>query len=251
MDPSAIPIIDHPVLRVEGGIVCAGDLHIGIETEYANKGVHIPSQTHVMEHELIDLGSCGKRLVLLGDIKHQVPGSSRQELTEIPGFLTRLADAFEGVDLVKGNHDGGIKKFLPGGVIIHPPTGFTLGDVGFAHGHTWPSKEVMSRRLLIVAHNHPAIMFKDGLGKVTTERCWLRCRFRDDAVTGYMELPEELIVIPALNRSIGGFPVNIEGGRLLGPLFSRNLVELETAGVYLVDGIHLGQLGDLMIQRSK
>ncbi|RAX28997.1 UNVERIFIED_CONTAM: phosphoesterase, partial [Escherichia coli] len=43
-------------------------------------------------------------------------------------------------------------------------------------------------------------------------------------------------MIPAFNRSLGGGPVNLEGPRMLGPLLSNELVDLENGQVYLMDG---------------
>ncbi|MFP4171181.1 MAG: metallophosphoesterase [Methanomassiliicoccales archaeon] len=252
MRVSAFPVIDRPLLRVDGReeMLVAGDLHVGIEAEYAERGVHLPSQTFRMERELSEFAG-ERRLILLGDIKHQVPGSSPQEHAELPRTLRSLAREFKGVDVVKGNHDAGLEEFLPGGIKVHPSQGFSVGEVGFIHGHTWPSDEVMSRPLLVMAHNHPAIAFKDGLGRVTTEPCWLRCVTTPEASRRYLEVPEEVIVVPALNRSIGGSPVNQVDRRLLGPLFSNGLIDLENAQAYLLDGIHLGRVKHLMVQRSK
>jgi len=246
----AIPVIDLPILRMEG-ILCAGDLHIGIEADYSDKGVHVQSQTHRMENDIMGSRDGENTLVLLGDIKHMVPGSSRQERSEVPRFLMRMTDEFDRVIVTRGNHDGGIEEFLPAnGVEIAPATGLKLNDIGFIHGHTWPSREVMSSPLLIMAHVHPAMMFKDNLGRTTSEPCWLRCPFNGPD-RRYLEVPEEVIVVPALNRSMGGSPVNLEGKKPLGPLLKSGLVDLEAGGVYLLDGIFLGNLGDLRIQRSK
>jgi hypothetical protein len=251
---SVSPIPDHPALRIETGkaiILCSGDLHIGLEHEMRSKGVIIPSQTERMEEELLSLAEGCDRLILLGDVKHQVPGTSEQEHSELPRFFHRLSKAFREIDIARGNHDVGIEDICFRGVHIHPATGFTVGDVGFVHGHIWPSNEVMSRRTLVMAHNHPAIMFRDGVGHVTTERCWLRCHFREEAHGRYPELPEEVIVVPALNRSLQGSPVNLEGGKQIGPLFGKGMIDLEGAQVYLLDGIHLGSVKSLVVKKPK
>lgn len=251
--PEISPLVDRPVLRIETGrrLLCAGDLHIGVEAEMASRGVHIPSQTHRMEEELISIRDEGDILILLGDIKHQVPLGSPQEHMEIPRFMRRVAACFISVHIVRGNHDGGLEELLPRGVMIHPSSGLSMNGIGFVHGHTWPSKATMSNRVLVMAHNHPALLFIDGLGRTSIERCWLRCRFNDVAKEFYPCVPEELIVVPALNRGITGSPVNERGGKLLGPVFSRDLVDVDNARVYLVDGIYLGRLRDLRVQRSK
>ncbi len=247
------PVTDHPVLELSNSsrILCAGDLHIGIEEELKAKGVHVPSQTFRMERELMALESGFDGLVLLGDVKHQIPGSTRQEYAEIPRFFSAMKRVFKTVHVVRGNHDGQLEDSLPEEVTLHPSSGFFIEDVGLAHGHTWPSPSVMARKKLILAHNHPTILFEEGLGNVVSERCWLRCRLNDKALQRYNELPEEVIVMPSLNRILGGSPINVRGGKLLGPLFTNDMVDMETAEVYLLDGVFLGVLKNLIVQRSK
>lgn len=253
MTPVPVPIPDHPILRIEDDVqlVCAGDLHVGIESELGSKGIHVPSQTQNMEEELLSINVENESLVLLGDIKHNIPSSSSQEYSEIPLLLRRLSRKFASVEVVKGNHDGNLEDFVPTGVNLHPTAGFTVGDTGFLHGHRWPSDEVMSSELVVIAHLHPAFLFIDNLGKTTTEICWLRGSFSEAAHERYSEVPEELIVVPALNRNLGGSPVNVEGEALLGPLFTQGLVDHSSLQVHLLDGVYLGRLEDLLVQRSK
>jgi putative SbcD/Mre11-related phosphoesterase len=243
------PIPDHLALEIRGAqsIVCVGDLHVGIESEMRSKGVHVPSQTHRMERELIALSPGRDRLVLLGDIKNKVPGSTHQEYAEIPQFFRALKRHYPVVDVVRGNHDTNIEDFLPEGVKVHPSTGFRIDDVGFAHGHTWPSAEVMASPTLIIGHNHPTIALEDSLGNISKEPCWVRFKMKSQAHQRYVELPDEVIMVPAFNRTLGGSPVNIERGKMLGPLFGKDMADLSKARVYLTDGIYLGQVGALMI----
>ncbi len=247
------PIADHPVLKAADGsrILCAGDLHVGIEEDLKAKGIHVPSQTFRMERELLSLKGDFDTLVLLGDIKHRIPGTTVQEYAEIPRFLRALGEAFPKVDVVRGNHDGGIEEYLPKGVRLHPSSGFRIGEVSFAHGHTWPSKDVMSSRVLVLSHNHPTVLFEDSLGDVCSEACWLRARPTERALEKFQKVPEEIIVMPALNRILGGSPVNIRGAKLLGPLFANGMIGLDEAKVYLLDGICLGRVRDIAVQRSK
>jgi len=248
------PIMDHPALRIltgEEAILCAGDLHIGLEDEMRSKGVIVPSQTDRMLEELLSLAEGCDRLVLLGDVKNQVPGTSEQEHSELPRFFRSLSRAFENIDVVRGNHDVGIEDVFFAGVHIHPASGFSIGDVGFVHGHIWPSNAVMARSVLVMAHNHPAVLFRDGVGHITTERCWLRCAFKEEAHSRYPELPAEVVVVPSLNRSLQGSPVNLIGGRQIGPLFGKGMLDLENAQAYLLDGIHLGSVKSLMVKKPK
>jgi putative SbcD/Mre11-related phosphoesterase len=247
------PIVDHPALRLSDGesILCAGDLHIGIENEMRSKGVHVPSQTSRMQTELLQIAEGTDRLVLLGDVKHQVPGTSIQEYSELPRFFQALRRGYKIIDVVRGNHDVGLEEIDLEGVHIHPASGFVFEDVGFAHGHTWPSQAVMASRTLVMAHNHPAVMFRDGLGHTMTERCWLRAPVKQGSSSKYMELPEEVILVPSLNRTLQGSPINLADGKLLGPLFTQEIVDLPNAKVYLIDGIYLGMVKDLLVERPQ
>jgi len=247
------PVQHHAALRIldDEVALCVADLHIGLEDELGSKGIVIPSQTERMEKELLELSSGSERLVLLGDVKHQVPGISEQEHSELPRFFNALGHSFKNIDVVKGNHDVGLENVHFHGVHIHPATGFSLGEVGFVHGHVWPSPEVMAKRTLVMAHNHPAILFRDGVGNIMTERCWVRCKFKEEAFSRYAELPEEAIMVPSLNPMLQGSPINIEGGKLLGPLFSKSMIDLDEAQVYLLDGIHLGKVKSLKVKKPK
>lgn len=246
----AMPLPDRPVLELIGDerVLCVGDLHIGIEADMRYRGVIIPSQTHRMERELKDLAEGVDRLVVIGDVKHQVPGSTKQEHVEVPRFFNGLLNHFPKIDLVKGNHDTDIERMLPSRVTVHDQEGFILDDVGFVHGHAWPSHDVMSCRLLVMGHNHPAVIFEDGLHQNQVERCWVRCRFKG-AGGRYSKVPEEAILIPAFNRSLGGGPVNLDGPRMLGPLLSNELLDLENGQVYLMDGLLLGTVSSLRVKR--
>jgi len=246
----ASPIPDRPVLELIDGerVLCVGDLHIGLEADMRFRGVIVPSQTHRMEKELKDLAEGVDRLVVIGDVKHQVPGSTKQEHIEVPRFFNGLLNHYPRIDLVKGNHDTDIERMLPSRVTVHDQGGFVLDDVGFVHGHAWPSEEVMNTRLLVMGHNHPAVIFEDGLHHNQVERCWVRCRFKS-AGDRYSRVPEEAIMIPAFNRSLGGGPVNLEGPRMLGPLLSNELVDLENGQVYLMDGLLLGSVSSLRVKR--
>ena len=247
------PIPERPVLEINGtkSMVCVGDLHIGLENEMRINGVHVPSQTFRMEQELVSLAEGHEGLIVLGDIKHKVPGSSKQEYLEIPHFFSELLKVYGEVHIVRGNHDTNIEAMLPEGVQVHPATGFVMDDVGFVHGHTWPSPEVMSQKVLVMAHNHPAVIFEDNMHTNQIERCWVRCRFRESANQKYLELPEEVIIMPALNRNLGGSPINFENPRLLGPFFSQDLIDLDQARVYLMDGVFLGTVGSLKVKRRR
>ncbi|MDR2845934.1 MAG: metallophosphoesterase [Candidatus Methanoplasma sp.] len=242
------PVHGIPALAVDEYLVI-GDLHIGLESHLRTKGFHITSRTGDMFDAVSEAaGTHSNKLIVIGDIKDSVPGSSKQEYQEIPNFFDRLLDRFDTVDVVRGNHDTNIEEFLPGRVNIHPASGLRLGDVGFVHGHTWPSKEVMKAETLIMGHDHPSVMFRDGVGRQVTEPCWVRGRFLETSSDRYDLLPKRFIIVPAFNRMLGGSPVNIIGESLLGPIMGGGLLDLDNATVHLLDGIDLGKISDLRIK---
>jgi len=241
------PVHNVPALRV-GNTLVIGDLHIGVETHLMRKGFHLETRTWDMFDSIIGIDNVS-RLVVLGDVKDSVPGSSKQEYREIPEFFERLLERFDIVDVVRGNHDTNIEEFLPSRVRIGPASGIVIDDVGFVHGHTWPSRKVMGSKVLVTAHNHPTVMFRDGIGRTITEPCWVRGKFIG-AFDKYEQVPEKFIIIPAFNRMLGGSPVNVEGGMLLGPLMTRDIVDLDNASLYLLDGIFLGTISGLTVKEK-
>jgi putative SbcD/Mre11-related phosphoesterase len=244
------PVHGMPALRADEYLVI-GDLHIGIESHLRKKGFHLTSRTDDLFDAVIKAADdSASRLIVLGDVKDSVPGSTKQEYREIPVFFERLLERFDTVDVVRGNHDTNIEEFLPGRVRLRPASGLKIEDIGFVHGHTWPSENVMTSETLVMAHNHSAIMFRDGVGRQVNEPCWVRGNFRDAVSERYAVLPKNFIIMPAFNRMLGGSPVNIRGETLLGPIMGGDLLDLENCTVHLLDGVNLGKLSGLMIDGS-
>ncbi len=248
MEPSIHPLPDRPALMAGDSLVIA-DLHIGKEEELRQAGFTLPSQAKKMGDEVLTLLEEVQpaRVVILGDLKHQFPRSSGLERREVPRFFDRLEGRAKEAHLVLGNHDGGIANFLPRWVTLHDAQGVRLGDVGLTHGHAWPSEDVMEAPTLIIGHNHPTIMFRDGLGFRNIQRCWIRAGF-SGTLDRYPRLPEELVIVPAFNEFSGGTTMNETGSRRLGPIVNSKVVRMEKAQVYLLDGTHLGKLQDMMVE---
>jgi hypothetical protein len=241
------PAYGIPALRIDNYLIIT-DLHIGVESHLRAKGFHLISHTSDMHQAILDAADDYiDRLIVIGDVKDSVPGSTKQEYAEIPDFFESLFDRFSTIDVVRGNHDTMIEEFLPPKVHIRPATGMKIGDVGLVHGHVWPSEKVMDCDTLVLGHNHPAIMFRDGVGRQMTEPCWFRGDFSVTESDKYASLPKHFIVVPAFNRMLGGSPVNVEGEELLGPILNSDLLDLDNAHIYLLDGIDLGRRENNMI----
>jgi len=222
------------------------DLHIGIESEYREMGLNIPSQTKLLLSKIQFL--CKKykpsSIIILGDVKHNIPFPSKSEKRDLRKFLDKLFDHVDEVVIIKGNHDGDIEKIAPDETKIFSSKGKTIENVGLAHGHSWPSEEVMSSEKIIVAHIHPNIILKDRLGYTFFEPCWLKGKIDvEKAGEKYkgLEKTSQILFMPAFNPLCGGKGVNKEG--IAGPF--GKIIDINSIDVYLLDGTLLGKLSKI------
>lgn len=228
---------------VLGDYLVIADLHIGLERELSKNGMRIPSQLGKMETRINQLlKSTGKeKLVILGDLKHNIPLASWEEYKEVPGFLERLSNYAE-VVLIKGNHDGLIEKIAPDLTVYRelPVNGNAL----LLHGHTKPGN--LGYDYLIMAHNHPCIEFRGEFGHGVTESSWIRMNFKKEYLNITKIGNPEIIIMPAFNDLIYGMPINArKNSELLGPFFKGGLVDLSNARAFLLDSTFLGRIKDL------
>ncbi len=233
--------------------IVIADLHLGIEYELSLGGAHIPSQTTVLLQRCQELGreKHADTFILLGDVKHIIAplgekkdyvDALRKERRELNFFLSMLSQEFD-VWIVKGNHDGGLKR-KEENITIYESKGISKGGIGFAHGHAWPSKEVMETDVLITAHTHPVICLFDSFGYAITKPCWVRGACIDDNIRkkyGITRKKMEVIIMPAFNPLCGGIAVNREGA--LGPI--GKILDVENARIYLLDGTYLGHVKNI------
>ncbi len=236
------PISNEPALFIKNKkILIVADLHIGIESQLREQGLSTSSKTQNMIDKLLKI--CKKykplEIILLGDIKHNIPSSTFQERRDVKNFLTTISE-YGAVHILPGNHDGNISKVSPEEIILHPSDGFSIENIGFVHGHRWPNKEIMKCDQLIFSHTHPTIMFTDRLGYRTFEPCWIKSMFiREKLLEKYPDgTCSSVLVIPAFNPLCGGIAVNQEG--VTGPL--GKIMDIKNAQIYLIDGASLGKV---------
>lgn len=225
-------------------LLVVADYHAGLEAVLRSEGVELDSDAPRRRERLLGLvAETGPdRLLVLGDLTHAVgePWSAERE------ELEALFDALEVPTLlVKGNHDGEIEPVvedLAVDVTVTPASGTRLGEVGFAHGHTWPSPEVMAAETVCTAHEHPVVRLEDEVGGGRRERVWLRGGLNNAPFREYhgdgTEVGEELVVFPAFNDTSGGTWVNVAGQDFLSPFLPASLAD---GDAYLLDGTRLGR----------
>jgi putative SbcD/Mre11-related phosphoesterase len=225
-------------------ILVVADLHFGAEAEFARRGVHIPSNsTDRMERVCSCIASADPdMLLLLGDVKHSIPLTNRQELRELPDILAAFRRLTE-VRVVPGNHDAGLERFLADDELL-PKDGAVIDGTGYLHGHTAPA-DALAGRLLVVGHHHPVVHLHDEVG------CALRAHpayllaeidpacFREAPAAG----PTRALFVPAFFELAGGLDVAQIKTSRMSPL-SRCIRE-EGAEVFLKDGTYIDSLEGL------
>ena len=219
---SIAPVFGAPLLLAEGKerLLIASDLHLGLEHELWLGGVSIPSQTRKILALLkgyLDM-IMPDRLLILGDLKHNVPKTSWQEKREVPDFLRQLSAQVR-VDIVSGNHDSNLADMAPLGVRVHPSTG--------------------------IVREGPAVRLKDPLGNFQTHPVWARAPIQTEVVEEHYGFASsgEIIIMPAFNPLCGGLALNEPAEDMRGPLPA--MANMEHARLYLLDGTDLGLLAEI------
>jgi putative SbcD/Mre11-related phosphoesterase len=243
MDISQIqPITGQPVLFFKNKkILVVADLHIGIDSELKNYGITQTDHTQKMIKHLLSI--CEKQkpkeIILLGDIKHNIPNTTYHERLDVKNFIEQIKNIGT-IRIVPGNHDGFIEKLAPANIKIHSSEGFIIENIGFIHGHRWPSKDIMNCQQIIMAHTHPCVFFKDRLNHKTYELCWIKTNFLQKKLKEkYPNSKDPLvIIIPAFNQLCGGISVNED--KVIGPL--SKILDLHKAEIYLLDGTNIGNI---------
>lgn len=238
------PIANEPALFIkEKKILVIADLHIGIERELRENGLNVSSQTNLLTKRLISLLKKyhPDKIILLGDIKHNIPTSTIQERKDVRFFIETIRP-YGTIHILPGNHDGNIRKLLSSDIFLHPSDGDVIEGIGFIHGHRWPKEEVMNCNFIIIAHTHPTLLLTDRLGYKSYKSCWLRGGVTTTSKDRYPNIiSPKIIMMPAFNPFCGGIAVNVEP--IIGP-FSK-IFNIKNSNVYLLDGSSLGKLKNI------
>jgi putative SbcD/Mre11-related phosphoesterase len=239
------PVIDEAVLRIiDKKILIIADIHIGIEYELRELGLNISSQTNKIIDRLKNL--CEKfnpkDIILLGDIKHNIPSSPFQERRDVKKLFDTIRE-YGNIHIIPGNHDGNISKISSDDISIHSSSGFKIHDIGFSHGHRWPKSDILDCEYFIMAHTHPKIMLTDRLNYKTFEPCWLKAEFSEGKFRDKFKIEKmpDVFIMPAFNHLCGGIAVNKEG--IVGPI--GKIIDINNAKVFLLDGTFLGKVNDI------
>ena len=245
-------LTDQPAAYIsEIKTLVVADLHLGIEHELYKSGIVIPPQAEKFRKQIERLVSLttAEKLVILGDLKHKVPGISFREELEIPKMVEQLASKVK-IILTKGNHDTELEDIIAKSVKIYSSRGFRIDKYGFFHGHAWPSKRLMGCDWLFMAHIHPVVEFRDNFGHRIVEQVWIRGSLDAEAVKKKYKVRKvgklHTIIVPVFNKLLGGVAINkISKDELFGPLLTNKVFDVDRSKAYMLDGTFLGSIKQL------
>jgi uncharacterized protein len=214
-------------MEQEATIVIA-DLHIGLESALEADGIHIPHiQTDNMKESLLRIMDRyqPKRVVILGDLKHDFSRNVGQELAEVTSVLSLIKQTAE-VSVARGNHD----NYLPAiafrlGIDVEDK--FRIGGVSMMHGHIGTDE-----RPLVIGHEHPSVRVFDEVGAYLKLPCFLHL------------VKERILVLPAFSPLASGtdFTMKLED-KAMSPVLAD--ADIASAQVYACTEIGLMPLGPL------
>lgn len=212
-------------------VIVIGDLHLGYEKALEEEGMYLPRiNTKTIREELnkIILKYEPKKIVLLGDIKHDFRRTryeSRDEVRKIVELLRNAAD----VVVVKGNHDNFLQNILSDTDIL----ALDYVDVaGFRmeHGH-----EDSGKRPVVIGHEHPSVRIAGEMSGAIKLQCFLHMK------------KEGIIVIPPFSPLSMGSDLSLcDSQSFMSPACkAADTSDADVYGISELGIIPLGKLGEI------
>ncbi|WP_400210714.1 metallophosphoesterase [Candidatus Methanarcanum hacksteinii] len=215
----------------DGSTVVLGDLHLGYEKALEEDGMFIPRINTDSIREELNLIICKyepKRIVLLGDIKHDFKRTRYEGKEEVHRVIELLKNASD-VIVVKGNHDNFLQNILQ-------DTGLMAVDYvdicGFRmeHGHVDSGK-----RPVIIGHEHPSVKVHGAVFGGVKVQCFLHLK------------KDGIIVIPPFSPLSSGSDLTLAGPEtFMSPACkAADVSDADVYGVTEFGILPMGKLGDI------
>jgi putative SbcD/Mre11-related phosphoesterase len=219
---------DRCLILDEGPTVVIGDLHLGYEKALEDEGLYLPRlNTDSMRNSLnrIICRYEPKRIVLLGDIKHDFTRAPYECRYDVTNMVKMLTDAAE-VIIVKGNHDNFLQNILSDtGIDV-----IDFADIGglrLEHGHVDSGK-----RPVAIGHEHPSVRISGAMSGSVKLQCFMHAE------------KEGIIVIPPFSPFSSGTDLASEAF-MSDACKNSDMNEEQVYGVSEIGLIGLGRLRDL------
>ena len=191
-----------------GEFLIISDLHIGYKKSFEERGYKIPNQSKKFLKRIKELKekTKTKKLIILGDVKHNIPYISENERYDLLRFFKGISELFEEVIITKGNHDGRIESLVRR-ENIKVVSEFVKDDIAFLHGHKYPSEKAMRCKFMVIGHTHPTFEIKEKTGVVHSYSCWVVGEFdKKKLKKKYEKIKcEKVIIVPAFNELMHGY----------------------------------------------
>ncbi len=206
---------------LEDGTLVIADLHLGYEEALNKDGVFLPKQQYkeiIGDFEdIFDREGRIRRVVILGDLKHEFGKISKQEWREILNFLDFLKERVGRIILIKGNHDDFLNPIAEK-KDIEIRDYYQKGKDLFIHGDRKVSEDKFEGvGRVFMGHLHPAISIRRG-AKEETYKCFLKGKWGG----------KEIIILPSFFPLVEGSDIIVEDTNLA---YDFNLKDFE---VYIV-----------------
>lgn len=191
-------------------ILVLGDFHIGYEEALNKQGILIPRfqfQEILDKLKTILKGLELKKIIILGDVKHEFGTISETEWRNTLQLLDFLTGYCKSIILLKGNHDT-ILSPIAAKRNIKIKRFFRFGNFFFCHGHFIPKN--IDSKIIVIGHEHPAVGLKKD-SRVEVFKCFLKGTWNG----------RTLIVVPSFNLVTEG--TDILKDEILSPFLMQNL----------------------------
>jgi len=169
-------------LLVDNNILVISDLHLGYEEHIFEKALvprvqlkeivkRLDKVFKLLDKDKIKI----KKIIILGDLKHEFGGISDSEWRDTLEFLDYLIKKCKDIILIKGNHDN-ILGPIARKKEIKLKNYYKTRGICFMHGDVdW--KGCKDEKILIIGHLHPAISLKDEYKKEKF-KCFLKGKWK-------------------------------------------------------------------------
>ncbi len=204
-----------PALYVKSmDAIVVADIHLGLEWELEEKGVHIPFPTYApVVKSLRNMFNyrSAKRLIILGDIKNEFGDINPEEWTQVQDFVNDVRSLGAEPLLVRGNHDNFVRIVLRRLNVEFQDPPLRLGKYFLIHGdreHELPG----DGSTVLMGHEHPVVSIRDSIG--------VKHRFKSFLYGEHRGV--KIIVLPSMNPLTMGMAVNeVDANSLLSPILRK------------------------------
>lgn len=218
------------------------DLHLGYEEALIKQGTMIPKfnfdDTIKRIKKILAKTKKLNKIIILGDLKHELGSLSQQEWKEVTELISFLKKNCREIILLKGNHDNFLEQVVQTKNLTLKDSFFLEKQkILFVHGDKVKlNKEFSSAETIVIGHEHPAVILREGI-KTEKFKCFLKGKY----------CKKNLIVLPSFISTNEGTDVLTE--KLLSPFLQQDLSEFEAW--IIADKIYFfGKLKELELEKT-